>query len=149
MPRSNRVLAPGRSQESGAERLWTYVAVPEKYFTPAFALRVQDSRFASVIRAGAPQFGGKSTSQGPVMAVRKLIFALCRERAGFSTGWRKTTKTDSLGASSSGTVVRLPEIAKLAGSIAPVSGCQNSASLPATRKRASKPWARSVRLARK
>ena len=125
------------------------MAVPEKYLTPSSGLAVHGSSLASWSLAGAPRFGGKLTSHGPFSVARVVLVGRGSVRDGDAAARRKTTNSDSRSAKCNGTVVWPFAMAYSAGSMAPVSGCQSSACLPLTRKRASTSWAASVRLATK
>jgi hypothetical protein len=53
-----------------------YVAVPEKYFTPASGWSLHDIRLSSFTGGGAPQFGGKRRSHGPTTPAEGVAEAL-------------------------------------------------------------------------
>src|SRR6185437_17048389 len=65
VPRSIHTCCSGLNHAAGAVTVFEYVAVPEKYFTPAALLSVHETSFGIVILAGAPHFGGNVTVHAP------------------------------------------------------------------------------------
>ena len=153
-PRSSHNTPPLTSASAGIWSSFSYVAVPEKYFTPLSACSGQEISRWSVTDAGAPQFGGKLSFQPPSTAIGSpTATSRCFGVTTWSvvvSGSRKTTNTEPLGSNSSGTITRPPLTAYAgAGSIFPVSGCQSSGFFPQTRNEHSCCTNRSAWLERK
>ena len=136
-PKSIHNLAPLLNQEGAAWRVFVYVPIPEKYFTPGFSLRLQSESSSSVMESGAPRPGWNVTFHGPLMVVTFVVVLVGIAREVSDVGLRNTTKTVPQGSSCSGTVVRPSATLKDTGSEVPVSARHNSGCLPATRNEAS------------
>src|SRR5271170_7428719 len=110
LPRSIHTCCPGLNHDAGAITVFVYVAVPEKYFTPASALSVHDVSFAIGTLAGAPQFAGKFSVHGPISVVSLVSATTGAARSAVGAAFRNTTNTDSRSAKSSGTSVNPPSV---------------------------------------
>jgi len=75
--------------------------------TPSTVLSVHEVRVDSWMLGGAPHLGGKVRVQGPVTVMSLVSVTGVAARIGPGAALRKTTKTDSRSARSSGTVVKL------------------------------------------
>src|ERR1035441_9557089 len=106
LPRSIHTCCPGLNQIAGAVIVLVYVAVPEKYFTPASALSVHDVSAGICTLAGAPKFAGKLNVHDPATVVSFVSTATDTVRAGAVAALRKITNTDSRSARSNGTTVK-------------------------------------------
>src|ERR1035441_1196829 len=111
LPRSIHTCCPGLNHVASAVTVLAYVAVPEKYFTPASALSVHDVSAGICTLAGAPKFAGKLSVHGPATVVSFLSTATDAVRAGDVAALRKITNTDSRSARSSGITVNPPHVA--------------------------------------
>src|SRR5262245_21637682 len=125
--------------------VFVYVAVPEKYYTPASALVLHDVSVSKVTLSGAPRPGWNATSHAPSTVV-SAVSAVAGNVRSVDAGFRNTTNTVPQGSRCSGTVVRPFAMRNDAGSRRPVSAYQSSASLPVTRNVASTFSSRSLRL---
>src|ERR1700679_4183772 len=104
-PRSIQMRPSFPNQPAGAFTTFVYVPVPEKYFTPASGLSLQDESASNVILGGAPRPGWKATFQGPSNVASGVSLASGSTFEVSEVGLRKTTKTDPHGSRCKGTVV--------------------------------------------
>src|SRR5689334_8889567 len=112
---------PGRNASAGASMSCVYVAVPEKYFTPASDDFVHDvSASKRTESVGAPRPGWKLTVHGPATVASVVRVSAGTVRCVAVVARRKTTKVEPYGSSSNGTSVRPSATAYVAGVVAPV-----------------------------
>src|SRR5580765_6336458 len=64
-PRSSQICRSARKNSAGTSTSFSYVAVPEKYFTPESLWSGHEINLSTFTSAGAPQFGGKLKRQSP------------------------------------------------------------------------------------